>query len=66
MYMRLNIDLNIEMNFMPATDSRVFMFGHVDVYEIEYRFEYRNEYRVGSRFGFFFMYGLMVGVGDRI
>ena len=42
------------MNFMPAADSRVFMFGHVDVYEIEYRFEYRNEYGVGSRFGFFF------------
>ena len=58
--------MNIEMNFMPAVDSRFFMYGHVDVYEIEYRFEYRNEYRVGSRFGFFFMYGLMVGVGDRI
>ena len=58
MYMRSNIDLNIEMNFMPAADSRVFMFGHVDVYEIEYRFEYRNEYRVGSRFGFFLCMGL--------
>ena len=54
--MRLNIDLNIEMNFMPAADSRVFMFGHVNVYEIEYRFEYRNEYRVGSRFGFFYVW----------
>ena len=27
------------MNFMPAADSRVFMFGHVDVYEIELRKE---------------------------
>ena len=23
----MNPDLNIEMNFMPAADSRVFMFG---------------------------------------
>ena len=53
------------MNFMPAADSRVFMFGHVDVYEIEYRFEYRNEFHAGSRFAFF-MYGLTDGVGDRI
>ena len=65
MSMRLNTDLNIEMNFMPAADSRVFMFGHVDVYEIEYRFEYRNEFHASSRFAFF-MYGLMDGVGDRI
>ena len=47
---------------MPAAD---FMFGHVDVYEIENRFEYRNEFHAGSRFAFF-MYGLMDGVGDRI
>ena len=44
------------MNFMPTADSRFLMFGHVDVYEIEYRFEYRNEYRVGSRFGFFYVW----------
>ena len=56
----MNPDLNIEMNFMPAADSRVFMFGHVDVYEIEDRFEYRNEFHASSRFAFFFfffMYG---------
>ena len=28
--MRLNIDLNIEMNIMPAADSHLFMYGHVD------------------------------------
>ena len=44
------------MNFMPAADSRVFMFGHVDVYEIEYRFEYRNEFHAGSRFAFFYVW----------
>ena len=52
----MNPDLNIEMNFMPAADSRVFMFGHVDVYEIEYRFEYRNEFHASSRFAVFFFY----------
>ena len=52
----MNPELNIEMNFMPAADSRVFMFGHVDVYEIEYRFEYRNEFHDSSRFAFFFFF----------
>ena len=28
--MRLNIDMNIEMNFMPAADSRFFMYGLMD------------------------------------
>ena len=50
----MNPDLNIEMNFMPAADSRFFfMYGHVDVYEIEYRFEYRNEFHASSRFACF-------------
>ena len=53
---RFNIDLNIEMNFLPAADSRFFMYGHVDVYEIEYRFEYRNEYHASSRFAIFYIW----------
>ena len=54
----MNPDLNIEMNFMPAADSRFFffMYGHVDVYEIEYRFEYRNEYDTSSRFAIFYIW----------
>ena len=52
----MNPDLNIEINFMPAADSRVFMFGHVDVYEIEYRFENRNEFHAGSRFACFYVW----------
>ena len=62
MAMRLNLDLNIEMNFMPAADSRVFMFGHVDVYEIEYRFEYRNEFHASSRFAFFLCMGMWMSM----
>ena len=53
--MRLNIDLNVEMNFMPAADSHFFMYGHVDVYEIEYRCEYRNEYHAESAAGMKFI-----------
>ena len=54
---RLNIDLNIEMNFMPATDSRFFLcIGVCMVYEIESRFEYRNEYHASSRFAIFYVW----------
>ena len=28
--MRLNIDLNIEMNIIPAADSRFFIYGLID------------------------------------
>ena len=34
--------MNIEMNIMPAADSRFLMYGHVEVFEIHYRFEYRK------------------------
>ena len=44
------------MNFMPAADSRFFMYGHVDVYEIEYRYEYRNEDHASSRFASFYVW----------
>ena len=54
--MRLNIDLNIEMNIMPAADSRFLMYGHVEVYEIQYRFEYRNEFHASSRFACFYIW----------
>ena len=57
--------MNIEMNIMPAADSRFLMYGHVEVYEIYYRFEYRNEFHASSRFAIL-MYGLMDGVSDRI
>ena len=65
MSMRLNIDFNIEMNFMPAADSRFFMYGHVDAYEIEYRLNIEMNIMpaAGSRF---FIYGLIDSVGDRI
>ena len=51
-----NTDLNIEMNFMPAADSRFLMYRHVEVYEIQYRFEYRNEFHARSRFAFFYVW----------
>ena len=51
-----NIDLNIEMNFMPTADSRFLMYGHMDGYEIESRFEYRNEYHASSRFAMFYVW----------
>ena len=28
--MRSNTDMNIDMNFMPAADSRFFMYGLID------------------------------------
>ena len=49
-FMRSNIDLNIEMNIMPAADSRFFMYVHMVLYEIECSFEYRNELHARSRF----------------
>ena len=54
--MRSNIDMNIEMNFMPEADSRFLCMGLWMVYQIEYRFEYRNEFHASSRFAFFYVW----------
>ena len=49
--MRLNVVLNIEMNFMPAVDYQLFScMGIWMVYAIECRFEYRNEFHASRRF----------------
>ena len=65
--MRSNTDMNIEMNFMPAADSRFLMYGQVEVYEIQYRFEYRNEFHASSRFAFFYVWtcGWVSEVGSK-
>ena len=52
----MNLDFNIEMNFMPAAHSRFLMYGHMDVKEIESRFEYRNEFHASSRFASFYVW----------
>ena len=61
--MRLNIDLNIEMNFMPAADSRFFFFffiyrayGWCRRLNIDLNIEMNFMPTADSRF---LMYGLM-------